>query len=192
MGTFEMPERPGRRLRAWPPPVGMLRPMPPTVVLVMGVAGSGKTTVGAALAHSLGYAFVDADDLHPVENVERMRRGIALDDEARGPWLREVRAAIDEVLQGGRGVVVACSALKASYREVLLGGVDGAIVIYLRADRATLERRLRSRTGHFVPASLLDSQLDDLEEPAEALVVEGDLDPAGLADLLARLEAEPG
>jgi gluconokinase len=151
------------------------------MILVMGVAGCGKTTVGRALAHALGYTFIDADDLHAAPDVERMRRGEPLDDVARGPWLRRVHDAVAARLAGGGGVVLACSALKAAYREVLLGGAADTAVVHLHADRKTLERRLLARHRHFMPASLLDSQLETLEPPARA--IELDASP-GVDDLV--------
>ena len=163
--------------------------MTPTVILVMGVSGSGKTTVARALATALGEDMVEADDLHSIENVERMRHGIPLDDAARAPWLKVVHAAIASRVKAGRHVVVACSALKAAYRETLLEGLPDALVVYLRVDREVLEQRLRNRHGHFMPASLLDSQLADLEAPPDALVVDDDADPdAVIAEILAALD----
>jgi gluconokinase len=128
----------------------------------MGVAGSGKTTVGRALAEKLGYRFVEADELHPAANIEKMRRGIALDDADRWPWLDAVAAQ----LHGD--VVVSCSALKQSYRARL----KPTQVVYLKASREALAQRVAHRPGHFFPASLLDSQLATLEEPEGAIVVD--------------------
>jgi gluconokinase len=163
--------------------------MTPAVVLVMGVSGSGKSTVASALAEALDADMIEADDLHSVENVERMRRGIPLDDAARAPWLKLVHASIVARLATGRHVVVACSALKAAYRETILAGLPNALVVYLRVDRAVLEQRLRERHGHFMPPSLLDSQLADLEPPTDALVVDDDAPPATVIDeILAALD----
>jgi gluconokinase len=161
--------------------------MDPRVVLVMGVAGAGKTTLGTALARRLGACFIDADDLHSADNVARMERGIPLDDADRAPWLRDVRAAVDQELGRGHDVILACSALKATYRDVLLGGLERAVVVHLRVDRATLERRLASRPGHYMPASLLDSQLEALEEPGDAIVVD---EPIDLDELENRLHSD--
>ena len=147
----------------------------PPLIVVMGVAGSGKTTVGRALAAVLAAAFVEADDHHSPANVARMRAGIALDDEARAPWLQAVRGAVLARLSAGP-VVLACSALRAAYRDVLLEGIQGSAVVFLRVDPAVLERRLRERAGHYMPASLLASQLADLEAPRDAIVVDGDGD----------------
>lgn len=146
----------------------------------MGVSGSGKTTIGSALARALGASFVEADDLHSIANVARMRRGIPLDDVARAPWLRRVHLAIARRVDAGERVVVACSALKAAYRLVLLDGFDDAVVVYLHADPATLEHRLEARLGHYMPPSLLDSQLATLEEPVDAIVCDPSQDPASL------------
>lgn len=143
------------------------------LVLLMGVSGCGKTVVGRALAARLGCAFVDADDLHPAANVERMRAGIPLDDAARAPWLRNVHEDVVARLATG-DVVLACSALKAPYRAVILDGIDRAVVVHLAAAPEVLEHRLRERADHFMPASLLASQLADLEAPADALVVDVD------------------
>lgn len=163
--------------------------MKPTVILVMGVSGSGKTTVAKALATALDADMVEADDLHSLENIERMRHGIPLDDAARAPWLKVVHATILSHIHAGRHVVVACSALKASYREALLDGLSNVLVVYLRVDRAVLEQRLRDRHGHFMPASLLDSQLADLQPPADALVVDDDAPPdTVIAEILAAIE----
>jgi len=162
--------------------------MTPAVILVMGVSGSGKSTVATALAKALGADVVEADDFHSIENVERMRRGIPLDDAARAPWLRVVHAAIQSRVAAGRHVVVACSALKASYRDTLLAGLPNALIVYLRVDKAVLEARLRARHGHFMPASLLESQLADLQPPADALVVDDDAPPDTVIDeILARV-----
>jgi gluconokinase len=132
------------------------------IVLVMGVAGAGKTTVGRALADKLGFRFVEADELHPPANIEKMRRGVPLEDADRWPWLDAVAAQ----LHGD--VVVACSALKESYRARL----EPTRIVYLDVPREELARRLSYRPGHFFPAALLDSQLADLEVPGEALVVD--------------------
>jgi gluconokinase len=146
------------------------------VIVVTGVSGSGKTTVGEALAERLGWEFLEGDDLHPEANVEKMRRGVALDDADRGPWLDRLHAAIVERLAAGKPAVLASSALKRRYRERLREGLDPGAVrfVHLDVDRATLERRLRERKDHYMPPSLLDSQLADLEAPAadEALVVD--------------------
>lgn len=147
---------------------------PPPALVVMGVSGSGKSTVGAALAEALGVPFVDADDLHPLTNIEKMRAGLPLDDDDRWPWLRAVGDAIRAASTGtssgtgdastpATGVVVACSALRVSYRDAILERAPGTRFVLLQGDREMLLGRLRSRTGHFMPASLLDSQLDALE-----------------------------
>ncbi|MFB2586319.1 gluconokinase [Herbiconiux liukaitaii] len=130
-------------------------------LVVMGVSGAGKSTVGAELADALGVPFVDADDLHPLTNVEKMRAGVALDDDDRWPWLDAVGQAI--AAAETTGVVVACSALRASYREAIRVRAPHARFVMLHADRDLLLQRLRSRAGHFMPASLLDSQLATLE-----------------------------
>lgn len=134
----------------------------------MGVSGSGKSTVGEALAQRLGIRFVDADDLHPPLNVANMSAGIPLTDADRAPWLD----AVGEVLASGP-VVVACSALKRAYRDRLRAAAPDLVLVYLRGSRELLESRMKGRT-HFMPASLLDSQLDTLEEPGsdEGAIVE--------------------
>ena len=128
-------------------------------LVVMGVSGSGKTTVGSALAQRLGWTFLDADDLHPPANIAAMAAGHPLTDAERAPWLD----AVAEWVQGHRPCVVACSALRRRYRDVLRG--DGVLFVYLEADPALLAARLGRRTGHFMPPSLLGSQLDTLEPP---------------------------
>ena len=129
-------------------------------VVVMGVSGSGKTTVGAALADALGLPFVDGDALHPAANVAKMAAGIPLDDADRAPWLDAVGA----VLAAGP-VVVACSALKRAYRDRLRAAAPGLELVFLDGSRELLASRMTARPGHFMPASLLDSQLATLERP---------------------------
>ena len=129
-------------------------------VVVMGVSGSGKTTVGAALADALGLRFVDGDALHPAANVAKMAAGIPLDDADRAPWLD----AIGAVLAAGP-VVVACSALKRSYRDRLRAAAPAMQLVFLEGSRELLASRMAARPGHFMPASLLDSQLATLEPP---------------------------
>jgi gluconokinase len=145
------------------------------MVIVMGVCGCGKTTVGRALARELGYDFLDADDFHPEDNVTKMAHGVALSDDDRWPWLDAIVAAMRERATHGRGTVIACSALKEAYRDRLRRGVGAAgevRIVYLRGDAATIASRLASRSGHYMPASLLDSQLAALEEPGDAIVVD--------------------
>jgi carbohydrate kinase (thermoresistant glucokinase family) len=136
-----------------------------SVLVVMGVSGSGKTTVAALLAGRLNWEFEDGDWLHPEANVEKMHRGIALTDEDRRPWLRAIAAWIDETRRAGRHGVVACSALKRSYRQVLIGERRDVRLVYLKGDEALIARRITTRHGHFMPASLLHSQFAALEEP---------------------------
>ncbi|MEW9572997.1 gluconokinase [Rhodanobacter sp. Si-c] len=152
-------------------------PALPTIV-VMGVSGSGKSHVGATLARACGMDFVEGDELHPVANIARMSAGIPLDDADRQPWLEAIAAAI--AAHRGKGVVVACSALRRVYRDVLRQADPALRLLYLRVPRDELVRRLRERR-HFMPASLLDSQLATLEEPTadeHAIVLEAGADLA--------------
>ena len=136
------------------------------VLVLMGVSGAGKTAVGHALAARLGWTFVDADDLHPPENVAKMQRGEGLTDADRAPWLEAVRTLIETRLAVGTPTVLACSALKARYRAMLR--VDDRVqLVWLDVPRAVLEQRLRRRTDHFAGVDLLPSQLAAFERPAE-------------------------
>lgn len=136
------------------------------IVVVMGVAGSGKTTVGREVARRLGWRFQEGDALHPPENVAKMRSGQPLDDDDRAPWLAAIAACIDAWRRDGACGVVTCSALKRAYRDVIIGGRPGVRLIYLSGSRELLAERLRQRRGHFMPASLLDSQLATLVPPS--------------------------
>ena len=154
----------------------MIRPVV-TVLVMMGVSGSGKTTVGERLAHRLGWPFKEGDQLHPRENVARMKAGRPLTDEDRAPWLAAVAAWIDAWRHAGVSGVITCSALKRDYRRVLSEGRPEVRFIYLKGEAALLSQRLAERRGHFMPASLLASQFHDLEPPAAdegAIVVEVD------------------
>jgi gluconokinase len=145
------------------------------VVVISGVAGAGKSTVGRALAESLGWAFYDADDLHPAENVARMARGEALTDDLRWPWLSKVRHLIADAVAAGESAVVACSALKEQYRRFLTDGIPSVVFVFLAADERVLRARLSQRTGHFAGPGLLDSQLAALEPPRNAVTVDAAL-----------------
>jgi gluconokinase len=133
-------------------------------IVILGVTGSGKSTVGAAVATALGWTFCDGDDHHPPENVAKMSAGVPLTDEDRAPWLRALRHVIEACLDRGESVVLACSALKAEYRNQLLEDND-ATLVYLRGDRALIEDRMLERRDHFMGPRMLDSQLAILEEP---------------------------
>ena len=157
------------------------------IVIVAGVSGSGKSTVGAMLADRLGWRFADADDFHPAANIAKMRAGIPLADEDRWPWLRAVAAWMDECIARQESAVVGCSALRRSYRDLLLGGRPEARMIFLAADVEVLTRRLAARAGHFFPEQLLGSQLQALEPPGPdehvIRVVPADT-PAGTVDAI--------
>lgn len=140
------------------------------IVIIMGVVGAGKTTVGQLLAHKLGWEFADADDFHPASNVEKIRHGIPLTDEDRAPWLHLLRGEIVQWMQAGRNVVLACSALKSGYRLTLQAGPEVQFV-YLKGPASLISERLHSRHGHFANEQILASQLDDLEEPADAITI---------------------
>jgi gluconokinase len=141
------------------------------IVIVMGVVGSGKTTVGRLLADQLAWEFADADDFHPRSNVERIRQGIGLSDQDRQPWLQALHEAISHWIGERKNVVLACSALKRGYRQELEVGPEVRFV-YLKGSAELIAERLRLRKGHFANAQILVSQLADLEEPEGALTVE--------------------
>jgi gluconokinase len=152
----------------------------PAVMIVMGVSGSGKSTIGALLARRLHWEFEDADWLHPAANVDKMHNGIPLTDEDRWPWLEAVAGWIDKTRHSGGHAVVACSALKRRYRIILIGDRADVRLVYLKGDETLIARRIATRHEHFMPRSLLHSQFEALEEPGpdEAAIV-------------ASIEAEP-
>ncbi len=151
----------------------------PQIAIVMGVAGSGKTSVGRQLATGLGWAFAEGDDFHSAANVAKMASGTPLTDADRWPWLDAIGSWLVAQTAEGRSAVVACSALKRRYRDRLRLAWPALRLVYLRVDRAELHRRLAARLEHFFPERLLDSQLQDLEPPQadeQALLVSGDVD----------------
>jgi len=135
------------------------------IVLLAGVSGCGKSTVGQLLASRLDWPFIDGDSLHPAANIAKMRAGVPLTDEDRWPWLEAVTAVMDDHIAAGRSAVITCSALKRSYRDLLLTGRPTACLVFLDAGRDLLAARLAARHGHFFRADLLDSQLATLESP---------------------------
>ncbi len=147
-------------------PTDAKHPEPSSLVLVvMGVSGSGKTTIAALLAGRLHWAFAEGDDYHPPANIAKMRRGIPLDDEDRTPWLQAIAAQIDRWRAEHRNGIITCSALKRRYRALIIGDRPDVRLIYLKGDFDLVAERLAARHGHFMPAQLLQSQFDALEEP---------------------------
>jgi gluconokinase len=138
--------------------------------IVMGVSGCGKTTIAQALARELGWTFLEGDAFHPLENRAKMSRGIPLTDADRQPWLQGLRREIEAIRRRNGSVVLACSALKRQYRQIL--GDDATIWIYLQGDFATIQQRLEARSGHFMTADLLQSQFEALEEPETAIALD--------------------
>lgn len=137
----------------------------PAVIVVMGVASSGKTSLGERLAERLGWPFRDADSFHPPENVAKMSSGTPLTDEDRKPWLAAIAAWIDDLRTNGGNGIVTCSALKRAYREVIVGDRPDVTLVYLRGSRELIGERMAARQHHFMPPALLDSQFATLEEP---------------------------
>lgn len=150
------------------------------VILVMGVSGSGKTTIGKRLASSLNWQFSDADDFHSSTNIQKMRDGIPLNDADRLPWLQAIKRAIDEWLNNDINIVLACSSLKSSYRQCLYQKADQVKLIYLKGSFKLIYERLSQRPRHYMSADLLQSQFDTLEEPENALQVEIDQSPVAI------------
>ncbi len=147
------------------------------ILILMGPTGCGKTTIGHLLARRLAWPFIDGDDFHPAANVAKMQGGLPLTDDDRRPWLASLRREIENHIRAGQSAVMACSALKRTYRELL--GVDQQVVktVYLRGSFELLQRRIAARQGHFMPPGLLRSQLDALEEPRGGLAVDIDDPP---------------
>lgn len=157
------------------------------VIVLMGVSGCGKTTVGRLLAAALAWSYEDADDYHPPENVARMAAGVALTDDERLPWLRLLAGRITGWLAEGRPTVLGCSALRRRYRDVLVGDRPDVRLVYLRGAPGLIARRLEGRAHRYMPSSLLQSQFDALEEPGpEAIAVDIDSPPESL---VARIRA---
>jgi carbohydrate kinase (thermoresistant glucokinase family) len=152
-----------------------MRDTEPRAVILMGVSGSGKSTVGASLAQRLECPFLDADDFHPAANVEKMKHGIPLNDEDRMPWLRRLHEELEHRLGSGASVVLGCSALKESYRKILEEGLSRIDFVFLDVDQVTLTERLGKRKDHFFPKELLESQFAALEMPSDAIVVDARL-----------------
>ncbi|BBA41090.1 MULTISPECIES: gluconokinase [Burkholderia] len=154
------------------------------ILIAMGVSGAGKSLIGEMLAERLSCSYTDGDAFHSAANKEKMHNGIPLTDEDRWPWLRTIRAAIEEKQRAGETAVFTCSSLKRSYRDVLRGTDTDVRFVYLKGSFEVLQERLKSRTGHFFDPSLLKSQLDTLEEPGpdEAIEVSIELTPEQIVD----------
>jgi gluconokinase len=153
-------------------------------LILMGVAGSGKTTVGKALAERLGWDFFDADEAHPPENIAKMAAGVPLTDADRAPWLVKLNNLVGQTLRSGRHPVLACSALKRSYRDMLLQGNEGIKIVYLKGSYELIYSRMINRSDHYMQPGMLRSQLDALEEPIDALTVDIISPPEEIVDCI--------
>lgn len=159
---------------------------PASLLVLMGVAGSGKTTIGEQLAGELGWSFADADDFHPPANVAKMSSGAPLDDSDRAPWLAAIHAHLSLARQRDESTIVTCSALRQRYRDTLSAGLTGVTWVYLKGSPDLLHARLVSRPDHFMKPGMLDSQLATLEEPADAFACDVAEDPPTLAARIRR------
>jgi gluconokinase len=160
------------------------------IAVVMGVSGSGKTTVAALLAARLGWRFCEGDDLHPRENVEKMHGGTPLTDADRLPWLQKIAGEIDSWRAAGESGVLTCSALKRAYRDIIIGDRPDVVLVYLKGSRDLIARRLAARHEHFMPAALLDSQFGALQEPSpdeRPIVADVGGSPVEIVDGVARV-----
>lgn len=158
------------------------------IVVVMGVSGAGKSTIGAALAAELGWRFLDADEFHPPQNVAKMAAGMPLADADRWPWLDLLNGKLRAIEKAGESAVLACSALKTSYRERLAAGIGRCEIVYLRGGIELIRERLARRSHRYMPASLLESQFATLEPPTHAIAVDIGGEPsAAVASIIARL-----
>lgn len=154
------------------------------IVIIMGAAGAGKTTVGRALAEALGWRFIDADDMHPPANIDKIRSGIALTDEDRAPWLARMHDAILRASREQADLVLACSALRDDYRATLADGIADVRWVFLDADAELLAVRLRNRPGHFAGPAIVNSQLETLERPRDALTLRAALPVDALVEAI--------
>ncbi len=160
------------------------------IIMLMGTTGAGKTTVGQMLAARLGWTFLDADNFHPAANIAKMSRGNPLTDADRQPWLENIHAELARLSAEGKNAVLACSALKQSYRDTLASGIDLRIV-YFRGTYEQMRQHIEGRRGHFAGEGILAGQFADLEEPSNALVLEASRNPEQLvSDILTNLQAE--
>jgi gluconokinase len=170
-------------------------PRLPRALIVMGVSGSGKSTIAAALADQLGWTFEDGDRFHPASNVAKMSAGHPLTDEDRGPWLGAIADEIDRVAAAGGRVVIACSALKRAYRDILVHGRDDVRIVYLDGSHDLIASRMAARKNHFMPPGLLDSQFATLEVPGPdenplSVGIDAPVE-AIVGDIVAKLAADP-
>jgi gluconokinase len=147
----------------------------------MGVAGTGKSTVGKLLSQKLGWQFYDGDDFHPLENIEKMRRGITLNDRDRLPWLLALKDLIEQVRRDRDNAIIACSSLKQAYRDLLQGNKQDIFWVYLKGNYDVIYRRIQQRQQHFMSAQMLQSQLDSLEEPQNAFIIDISMNPEEIA-----------
>ena len=154
--------------------------------IIMGVAGSGKTTIGKLLSDRTGWTFYDADDFHPAENIDKMSRGIPLNDEDRKPWLLKLKNLIHNTISQDKSAILACSALKSSYREILQLNNPEVVLIYLQGDYEQILARITQRKEHFMQAEMLRSQFKILEEPQADLVVSVTLSPEAIVEQIIR------
>ncbi len=152
------------------------------IVVLMGVSGSGKSTVGKLLSERLGWPLLDADDFHPPANIEKMRSGIALTDEDRWPWLDRLNGLLRDKVANGESALLACSALKQKYRDRLAASCSDLRWVYLKGSFELIESRLKARKGHYMKAGLLESQFAALEEPVDAITLEISSAPEAIAD----------
>ncbi|HEY5279708.1 MAG TPA: gluconokinase [Pseudolabrys sp.] len=162
-----------------------------TVIVLMGVSGAGKSTIGFRLAQKLRREFLEGDTFHPPANVDKMSHGVPLGDADRLPWLTAIAGAIDAARQERRQLVITCSALKRSYRDILAAGHDDVAFVYLKGGKELIAQRLAHRAGHFMPPNLLDSQFAALEEPTrgEASVIAIEDTPNRIVDVIAKMYA---
>jgi carbohydrate kinase (thermoresistant glucokinase family) len=192
--NYRMAESDQQPQRVWSAALGHTVSRP-VIVVLMGVSGSGKTTVAALLAAALGCQFQEGDDLHPRENVEKMRRGTPLTDADRMPWLRKIAEEIDGWRARGECGVLTCSALKRSYRDIIIGDRYDVVLVCLKGSRNLIHQRVAARHEHFMPIALLDSQFATLEEPTSGehpIIVDVGGKPAEIAHDIVRQLAAAG